>query len=64
VDVNEVLHLVRGLLPAQVVAEHDWVVYLPGLELADHGAPPCSPGPIDHDQLLLLIFAASLVITW
>jgi len=47
-----------------VVAERDWVVYLPAMELAAHGEPPLPPGLIDHDQLVVLTFAADLVITW
>ena len=56
------LHLVRtGEAP--VLDASDWVVYLPSMRLAEHGAPP-QPGPITHDQLVDLIFAADLVVTW
>jgi hypothetical protein len=62
-----VLHLVRpGASPA-AVADRDWVVYLQPLELARAGAPPTAPfppGPLDHDQLVALAFAADLVVTW
>ena len=58
------LHLVRGGARPLVLAETDWVVYLEDLTLADRGAPPVSPGRIDHDQLVNLIFAAARVITW
>ena len=61
-----VLHLVRpGATPA-VVAEGDWVVYLngPELVLAPQGAPPLPSGPVTHDQLVALSFAADLVVTW
>ena len=65
-----VLHLVRpeatGRLPA-VVADRDWVVYLQPLELVRPGAPPTAPfppGPLDHDQVVALAFAADLVVTW
>ena len=60
------LHLVRGNAAPSVVAERDWVVYLQPMQLAPRGAPPapCPPGPIDHDQLVALLFAADLVITW
>jgi len=66
--VKQVLHLVRpGAHPA-VLADRDWVVYLDPPELADRGAPPGPPGPIDHEQLFDLIvalsFAADLVVTW
>ena len=58
-----VLHLVRpGAAP--VVADRDWVVYLQPMQLAPAGAPPVPPGPIDHDQLVVLVFAADLVVTW
>ena len=50
--------------PAGAVADRDWVVYLQRLQLAPHGKPPVTPGPIDHDQLLALCFAARRVITW
>ena len=58
------LHLVRTGAEPLAVAIDDWVVYLDGRQLADHGAPPCSPGPIDDRQLVELIFAADLVVTW
>ena len=59
------LHLIRTGAPV-AVADRDWVVYLEpdALRLADHGAPPLPPGPIDHDQLVALIAAADLVLTW
>ena len=64
------LHLARG--PAGPVAamphlaDRDWLVYLEGttLRLARLGAPPFPAGPIDHDQLVVLITAADRVITW
>lgn len=62
-----VLHLVRDTPPPDgMVAAPDWVVYLRTLELAPRGAPPppVPPGPIDHDQLVQLSFAADLVVTW
>ncbi|MBC7977205.1 MAG: hypothetical protein H7138_19695 [Myxococcales bacterium] len=62
-----VLHLVRaGATPPQV-AERDWVVYLQPARLAQGGAPHTAPlplGPIDHDQVVALVFAADLVVTW
>jgi hypothetical protein len=67
--VRTVLHLVRpgaAALPP-VVADRDWVVYLQPMALARGGAPhtaPLPPGPIDHDQLVALVFAADLVVTW
>lgn len=57
------LHLVRGAA-APVVASGDWVVYLDRMQLADRGAPPLPPGAIDHAQLVQLVFAAGLVVTW
>jgi hypothetical protein len=67
VDVKTVLHLVRANAAASAVAEHDWVVYLkptgPVLGGAPHPAP-FAPGSIDHDQLVALVFAADLVVTW
>ena len=65
-----VLHLVRpGAMatPPPVVAERDWVVYLQPMALVRGGAPhtaPFPPGPLDHDQLVALVFAADLVVTW
>jgi hypothetical protein len=67
--VRTVLHLVRpdaAALPP-VVAERDWVVYLQPMALARGGTPHTAPlpaGPIDHDQLVALLFAADLVVTW
>lgn len=65
-----VLHLVRpgaaGGTPPRV-AERDWVVYLHPLRLVHGGAPhtaPFPPGPLDHDQVVALVFAADLVVTW
>ena len=62
-----VLHLVRpGATPAQV-AERDWVVYLQSTRLAHGGTPHTAPlalGPLDHDQVVALSFAADLVVTW
>jgi hypothetical protein len=57
------LHLVRAGEPA-VLDEPDWIVYLPTMRLAEHGAPPLPPGPITPDQLVAIIFAADLVVTW
>lgn len=57
------LHLVRAGEPG-VVDGSDWVVYLYAMRLAERGAPPIPPGPITHDQLVALIFAADLVVTW
>lgn len=60
-----ILYLIRGDgLPEDAVAERDWVVYLRTMELAPRGEPPVSPGRIDHDQLVSLIFAADRVVTW
>lgn len=63
-----VLHLVRpGAAALPPVAEHDWVVYLQPMALVHGGAPhtaPLPPGPLDHDQLVTLLFAADLVVTW
>jgi hypothetical protein len=67
VDVKTVLHLVRANQAPSVVAERDWVVYLHPTRLVQGGAPhtaPIAPGPIDHDQLVTLVFAADLVVTW
>jgi len=54
--VKRTLHLVRSGEPIGV-AEGDWIVYLDPLRLA-------SGGPIDHDQLVALIFTADRVVTW
>jgi len=72
--VKTVLHLVRraalAALPDGVpdaVAERDWVVYLQPTRLVRGGAPhtaPFPPGPLDHDQLVVLLSAADLVVTW
>lgn len=64
---RRVLHLVRAGARPELLAERDWVVYLEPMELAARGAPPpppLSPGPIDHEQLVALAFAADLVVTW
>ncbi len=66
---RRLLHLVRGEAIPPVLAERDWVVYLhpttsSGPLLANRGEPPLPAGPIDHDQLVTLIAAADLVITW
>jgi hypothetical protein len=50
-----------------VVADPDWVVYLQPMALVRGGVPhtaPLPPGPLDHDQLVALVFAADLVVTW
>ena len=58
-----VLHLVRpGATPA-MVADRDWVVYLQPIRLVQ-GAAPLPHGPLDHDQVVALAFAADLVVTW
>jgi hypothetical protein len=59
-----VLHLARTAPPAGVVSERDWVVDLRAMQLADRGVPPVAPGPITDDELVRLIFAADLVVTW
>jgi hypothetical protein len=67
VDVRTVLHLVRATPPLVAVAEHDWVVYLDPVRLVQGGAPHTAPlplGPLDHDQVVALAFAADLVVTW
>jgi len=68
--VRTVLHLVRrgtvGTIPL-LVAETDWVVYLQPVQLVQGGAPTTAPfplGPLDHDQVIALTFAADLVVTW
>ena len=62
---KRVLHLVRSSPPPPaLVADRDWVVYLPRMELAANGAPPLPAGAIDHDQLVELTFAADRVVTW
>lgn len=63
---RQALHLVRPGAEPAALAEHDWVVYLDprGPRLAARGAPPHPPGPIDHDALIALTFAAAIVITW
>ncbi len=63
-----VLHVVRsGARPPHdaMVAERDWVVYLQPEVLAPSPLPaPFPPGPLTHDQLVALSFAADLVVTW
>lgn len=62
-----VLHLIRPGAEPPPVADRDWVVYVQPLELVRGGAPhtaPLPPGPLDHDQLVALVFAADLVVTW
>ncbi len=62
-----VLHLVREAAAPSGLAERDWVVYLQPTRLVQGGAPHTAPfplGPIDHDQVVALAFAADLVVTW
>lgn len=60
-----VLHLVRPGAAPPVVADRDWVVYLQPMQLAQGAHPaPFPPGPLDHDQLIALAFAADLIVTW
>ncbi len=60
-----VLHLVRPGATPELVAERDWVVYLKESVLAPSAHPaPLPPGPVSHDQLVALSFAADLVVTW
>ena len=64
---KRVLHLVRPGAAASAVADRDWVVYLQPARLVQGGAPHTAPfplGPIDHDQVVALVFAADLVVTW
>jgi hypothetical protein len=63
VDVKQRLHLARTGEPP-VLDDGDWVVYLPAMQLADRGGPPLPAGPITYDQLVSLLFAADLVVTW
>ena len=64
------LHVIRGEAfdggpPLELVAEHDWIVYLhPTPRLVPTHPAPVPAGPIDHDQLVALCFAADRVITW
>jgi hypothetical protein len=63
--VRTVLHLVRPGATPRAVADRDWVVYLQPMELAPSAHPaPLPPGPLIHDQLVALSFAADLVVTW
>jgi hypothetical protein len=67
VTAKTVLHLVRGDTAPAAVADRDWVVYLHPARLARGGSPHAAPvalGAIDHDQLVALVFAADLVVTW
>jgi hypothetical protein len=64
---KRVLHLVRANAAPTVVADRDWVVYLQPARLVQGGAPHTAPfplGPVDHDQVVALAFAADLVVTW
>lgn len=68
---KRMLHLIRPAIQSQAmpssVAEGDWVVYLQPARLVQGGTPhtaPFSLGPIDHDQVVALVFAADLVVTW
>jgi hypothetical protein len=66
-DMKTVLHVVRTAAAPAGVADRDWVVYLQPARLVRGGAPHTAPlalGPISHDQLVDLIFAADLVVTW
>lgn len=57
---RRVLHLVRGAARPPAVADTDWIVYLDDMRRVQPG-PPAS---IDHDELVRLLFAADLVVTW
>ena len=62
-----VLHLVRANAAPAMVADCDWVVHLQPGTLMQGGTPHTAPfplGPIDHDQVVALAFAADLVVTW
>ena len=64
---RQLLHLVRPGARPEALADRDWVVYLDPLSLDPRGAPlpsPITSGPLDHDQLVALVFAADLVVTW
>jgi hypothetical protein len=64
---KRVLHLVRPNAAPAVVAERDWVVYLQPTRLVQGGVPHTALfplGPVDHDQVVALAFAADLVVTW
>ena len=66
---RRILHLVRPDAVPAVLADRDWVVYLSrdpvlGMQLAPRGEPPLPSGPIDHDQLVTLSFAADIIVTW
>jgi hypothetical protein len=65
--VRTVLHLVRPTAAPSAVADRDWVVYLQPATLVQGGTPHTAPlplGPLDHDQVVALVFAADLVVTW
>ena len=62
-----VLHLVRPNAAPAGVADRDWVVYLQPTRLVQGGVPHTAPlplGPVNHDQVVALVFAADLVVTW
>lgn len=59
-----ILHLVRAGATPRAVADHDWVVYLQPTRLVQGATAPLAPGPIDHDQVVALAFAADVVVTW
>jgi len=74
--VRRVLHLVRAGAAPLVVAADDWVVYLEPMRLAQGGSLAAAPlpfgpfgpldplDPLDHDQVIALVAAADLVVTW
>jgi hypothetical protein len=65
--VRTVLHLVRTGAAPPAVADRDWVVYLQPARLVHGGTPHTAPlplGSLDHDQVVALVFAADLVVTW
>jgi hypothetical protein len=59
-----VIHIVRGGERTLPIAPDDWVVYLHPLRLTAGGLAGMEPGPITHDQLVALLVAADLVVTW
>lgn len=63
------VHLIRGERgdgpPLEAIADPDWIVYLhPAPRLVPTTPTPIPAGPITHDQLVELLFAADRVVTW
>jgi len=67
---RRLVHLVRAAATAEAIdLLHDWVVRdRAGAWILDAGGPPppapLTPGPLDDEALVQLLFAADAVVVW